>query len=144
MIARVAPPEHYQWIAERASLVIGPAFHAIEAIDGDRIAGMVGFDGWTESAVAMHVALDHPVAFRRLLRPAFGIAFQDPSRRVAICTVLSNNARSLRLVQHVGFREVFRGRSWWSSDVDVVFFEMKRAACRWIRPATQKERRWAA
>ncbi len=31
MIVRVAPPEHYAWIAERARLAVGADFQAIEA-----------------------------------------------------------------------------------------------------------------
>ena len=148
MRVQAAPPEHYPWIAERALLVIGPQFRALEAVDdAGGIHGMIGYDGWLENSVSMHIALEHPVAFRRLLRPSFGLVFDAPpagaGRALALCTVLSSNKRSIELVRHVGFSEVFRGRNWWAPDVDLVFFEMKRAACRWL--GAQKEGvRWAA
>ena len=145
MRVQTAPPEHYAWIAERAQLIIGPNFVACEAVDDSgRIHGMIGFDGFLPNAVSMHIALENPASFRHLVGPAFWFVFNEAKREIATCTVLSSNARSLRLVGKVGFREVFRGRNWWAPDVDLVFFEMKRAACRWIRPAQKERQRWAA
>ena len=135
---RVAPPEHYAWLAQRADVDVGPRFRAIESVDeSGRILGMVGYDGWTASAGCMHIALEFPGAFRALLRPAFECLFLDEPRgagkRVAVCQVLSTNSRSLGLVRHVGFREVFRGQGWWAQGVDLVWFEMRREECRWLR-----------
>lgn len=134
---RVAPPEHYPWLAERADLEITPRLRAIESIDpSGRILGMVGYDGWTDTAACMHIALGFPGAFRALIRPAFEWLFLDDPRgagkQVAVCQVLSTNARSLELVRHVGFREVFRGQGWWAPGVDLCWFEMRRDDCRWI------------
>lgn len=140
MIVRAAPPEHYGWIAERASLVPGPAFRAIEAVDeAGKIHGQVGYDGWTPNAVCMHVALEHPAALRHLLRPGFGIPFCELGREVALACVLSTNARSLALVPRLGFRFAYRVRDGWRRGVDLVWFEMRREDCRYV-----KEERWAA
>lgn len=133
LTVRPAPPEHYPWIAKRASLVVGSEFRAIEAMDGDRIVGMVGYDGWTPNACSMHVALDSAIAARRLLRMAFGIPFLEVGRGVVTCTILSVNERSLRLVQHLGFRKIARVRDGWAEGVDMVMFEMRRSECRWIQ-----------
>ncbi len=133
MIVRAAPPEHFSWIADRAGLVPGGGFHALEAVDASgRIHGMVGFDGWTPNAVALHVAIDHPAALRHLIRPSFAIAFESFGRSVVVATVLSANTKSLRLVRHLGFREVMRGRDWWAPGVDMVWHEMRREECRWL------------
>lgn len=133
MIVRTAPPEHYPWIAERAKLVCGPAFVAIEAMDeSGRIHGMLGMDGFLPNSASMSIALDNPAVLRRLLGPAFSWLFITTGRKLATCAVLSTNTRSLELVRHVGFREVFRGRNWWEPEVDLVLFEMRRAECRWI------------
>jgi hypothetical protein len=140
VIVRAAPPEHYPWIAERAQLVIGPAFRAIEAVDeAGKIHGMVGYDGWTPGAVCVHVALEHPAALRHLLRQGFKIPFLDFGREVALACVLSTNKRSLALVPRLGFRFAYRVRDGWSKGVDMVWFEMRRDECRWL-----KEARWAA
>lgn len=137
MIAvRTAPPDHYSWIAERAKLALLPNFRAIEALDGERIVGMVGFDGWTPGSCMMHVAIEKPIAVRRLLRPAFGLVF-DPRPRgfdfaVVTGSVLSTNEAALKLDLHLGFREVARIRDGWERGIDVVLLEMRRESCRWL------------
>ena len=139
-LALPAPPEMFQWIADRAPIYLTPAFQAIAAIDDDgRIAGMVGYDGWTDSACSMHVAFDTPIAAKYLLRPAFEIPFLRLDRQVIVVTVLSTNAKSLHLTRNAGFREVMRGRDWWKPGVDLVWFEMRREDCRFIRKEAAKE-----
>lgn len=132
VIVRSAHPDHYAWIARRTRLNIGPGFHALEAVRGDKIIGMVGFDGWTATSVAMHVAVDEPHVIRRLLRPSFGLAFYEYGKEVVIAQVLGTNVRSLRLVKGLGFREVFRGTDWVDHGVDMVLLEMRRGECRWL------------
>jgi hypothetical protein len=136
VIVRDAPTEHYGWLAERATLVIGDQFRAIEAIDdAGRIHGMVGFDGWMPNAVSMHVALENPAALRSVLRTAFRIAFLVADKGVARAYVLSTNTRSLALVARLGFTFAYRSVNGWAKGVDIILFEMRREDCRWLNPA---------
>ena len=138
---RAAPPAHYDWIAKRANLIIGSNFGAIEAIDdAGRILGMVGFDGWTPNAVSMHVALDSPIAARRLLKVAFWVAFVDSKKGVVLGLVLSTNKRALKLDRHLGFTEIARIKDGWAVGVDTVVFQMRREECRWIDQLTDETR----
>ena len=134
---RVAPPEHYRWIAARARLNIGNGFMAYEVVKNgtvpERIVGMVGFDGWTASSVSMHIAIDDPMVLRRLIKPSFGVAFYEFGKEVVTVTVLSTNTRSLKLVKGLGFREVYRGKDWVDHGVDLVIHEMRRHECRWLK-----------
>src|SRR5437899_3234086 len=57
---RDAPRESYPWIAKRAGIVIDSGFRALEAVEGPRILGMVGYDGWMPNSCAMHVAIEEP------------------------------------------------------------------------------------
>ena len=138
-----APPEHHAWIAERARLALHPGFMALEAVDeSGRILAMVGYElGWP-GTVMMHVAIDHPHALKHILRPGFGAAFDAPPRGfgkvAATVTVLSTNTRSLRLVEHLGFRHIHTGRDYWASGVHIEFFEMKREDCRFIPRALRR------
>ena len=129
---RPAPPEHIRWLTARARLDPNPGLMALEAVRGDRIVGMVGFDGWTATSVAMHVALDEPIATRRLLKPSFGLVFYEYGKSVAIAKVLSTNKRSLDFTRALGFREVFRGKDYIDHGVDLVIHEMRRHECRWL------------
>lgn len=128
-----APPEHYRWIAERAHLVIGDTFSAIEAVDKKGlIAGMVGYDGWTPNSCCLHIALDRPIALRALVCEGFATVWRT-GRTVALASVLGTNERSLNLVRHLGFREKTRIHDGWMKGVDLVLFEMRRETCRWAR-----------
>ena len=139
MIVRSAPPEHYDWIASRANLVISSQFRAIEAMNGeDKILGMVGFDGWTPNAVSVHIALERPELLRRMVRVALGTAFTV--RNVVIAPVLSNNARSIKMVEGVGFTRSGELKDAWEPGVDLLLYQMRRDQCRWIREAL----RWVA
>jgi RimJ/RimL family protein N-acetyltransferase len=140
---QASPPQNHKWLAERAGLTLHPGFMAFEAVDETgRIVGMVGFDGILPGAICLHGALDSPAALRRLLRPAFGAVFEPPPRGfgkvAAIATVLSTNTRSLKLVQHLGFRHAYTGRDWSGKGVDFVYFEMRREDCRFIPRALRR------
>lgn len=130
-----SPPEHFPWIAQRAGCVLTSYFRAIEAVREDgTIVGMVAYSEWTPNAVVMHVAIEHPAALRHLLRPGFAYPFLESGRRIALCSVLSTNKRSLELVKRLGFRETHRIRDGWIEGVDIVSFEMHRSECRWLQP----------
>ena len=130
---RAAPPEHYSWIADRAALIVSPAFRALEALDAEgNILGMVGYDGWTPNSCCMHVALESQIATRRLLTRAFTVPFRL-GRNVLLASVLSTNTKSLKFVKHLGFKVKARIQDGWSKGVDLVLFEMRRENCRWVK-----------
>lgn len=129
---QAAPRSHHEWIAARANLVPGSDFRAIEAVDrGGCIIAMVGYDGWMDNACCVHIALSSPLALRHVLRPGFRVPFVDLGKGVLIAKVLSTNEASLKLVRHLGFREVCRGRDWVRAGIDLVVHEMRREECRW-------------
>jgi RimJ/RimL family protein N-acetyltransferase len=142
VIVRPASPETYGWIAARANLVPGPQFQAIEAVTEEgRILGMVGFDGWLPNAVSLHIAMEEPGevtradrrrAMHALIETAFRTAFNGCGRGIAIATVLSNNDRSRRLVERVGFRFAGKLEDAWEPGVDLLFYQMRRDECRWL------------
>jgi hypothetical protein len=134
VIIRAAPPEHFQYLAERAGVAITPTFKAIEAVDEKgTVHGMFGYDGWTRNAVVMHVALDSPGALRHLLRPAFQYPFNQLGLGIALCAIRGDNERSLKLTEHVGFKRVYTVRDCFGGGVDQMIFEMRREDCRWIQ-----------
>lgn len=134
IVVREAPPDHYAWIVERAGLMATPGFKAIEAIEerDGRILGMVAYDGWTPNACSMHVAIEEPIAVRRLVRPAFRIPFVELKKQVVIGMVLSTNLKALKLDEHLGF--TIRGRipDAWAPGVDLILLSMRRDECRFL------------
>lgn len=119
-------------MTQRTGYIPGGGFRAIVAANGPAIAAMVGFDGWTESAAHMHVAVDRPGACRGLLRAAFRYLFEQCGRVLARGEVRASNHRSRTLALHLGFRPVGRVTDGWAVGEDLVQFEMRRHECRWI------------
>ncbi len=139
MNVRASVPGHFAWLVERTSCAITPGFRAIEAVDDEgRILGMVGFDGWwgepgQGGSVQMHVAIEKPIAVRRLAPAAFDYVFRQAGKDVAIGVVPAHNRRALEFDLHLGFREVHRVRDGWARGDDVVLLEMRRDDCRFLR-----------
>jgi RimJ/RimL family protein N-acetyltransferase len=133
MIVRAAPKEHYGWLTDRAGLVASSEFRAIEAVKDDRIVGMVGYDSWTPNGVFMSVALEDPIYCRTLLPHAFQYPFVEAKRKVAVALVRSDNRRSQKLIEHLGFKFKYVVVDGWAEDVHLFLYEMRRQDCRWIR-----------
>ena len=142
MIVRPAPEEHYPWIAQKAELIVGPAFKAIEAVDDyGKILGMVGLEVGMPNAVSLHIAMlpgeAIPRSLRRqamhqLIKTAFGIVFNGYKRDIAVATVLSSNLPSRKLVERLGFQRTGSVPDAWGKGVDLDFYVMRREACRWL------------
>lgn len=137
MILREAPREHLSWLSDRAKVDVTPWLRAMEAVDGDRVLAMIGFTDWSKGSCSMHVALDDSFAGKKgglkLLPYAFDFVFNDCGLTVAIGTVRSDNPKALALDLNVGFREVFRGRDWCEPGVDLIYLEMRKDECRWLK-----------
>jgi len=139
VIVQAAAPDHFQWLATRTQGSIPSDFTAIEAVDASgRVHGMIGYSGWTETAVVMHIALDNPASFRHLVYPAFMYPFIQVNRSIALAVVNSANERSLNLCKRVGFTEVYRVKDGYRVGEDQVLFEMRREACRWLTPSRRR------
>lgn len=139
MIIRAAPPEHFQYLVERAGVYPSPLFKAIEAVDAKgTVHGMFGYDGWTINAVVMHVALDNPATLRHLIYPAFAYPFVQLNLGIALCAIRGDNSRSLKLTERVGFKRVYTIKDCFGLGIDQMIYEMRREDCRWIAPSARK------
>ncbi len=122
------------WLSTRTGWSLSSASRAIEAVDErtGRIVGMVGFDGWTHNAAQAHIALDVPVALRRLIPPAFGYIFREAGKGVLLTYVSSANDRSLRLMDDLEFTKIARIPDAITVGTDLLLFVMRRETCRWL------------
>jgi hypothetical protein len=134
-----ANPALFPWLTSRAQSNASQDMKAIACIGNDgKIHGMAGFDGWTPNSVVLTIALDSPIAFKRLVWALFHYAFVQANRGVALATVRGSNRRSLKLCKHVGMKEVYRVRDGITVGEDLVVFEMRREDCRWIAPSVRR------
>ena len=125
--------EAFGWIEARTGCVLTRNARAIQALDvSGRIRGVIAYDMWTESAVQAHMAVDSPVVWRSLLRPAFSYPFVEAGRSLILGIIADDNPKSLAMVRRLGFTEKHRVVDGWSVGVDLVVFELRRHECRWL------------
>ena len=129
----------FPWLTARAQTNASAEMKAIAVLDtAGRIQGMAGFDGWTPNSVVVTLALNAPMAFKKLIWALFHYAFVQAGRGVMLATVKGGNAKSIKLCKHVGMREVYRVRDGIAVGEDLIIFEMRREECRWIAPSLRK------
>lgn len=136
------------WICQRTGCVFTPNAVAIKAMDRyGRTRGMVAYDGWTKSAVQAHMAVDTPIAWRHLIRPAFAFPFEQHGRSIIYAVIQASNQRSLQLAVHFGFVELHHYRDAWAVGEDIVVLEMRKENCRWLSGQSGEQKgggRWGS
>lgn len=135
-MVRAASPESLRWIEARTGCVLTRNAKGIEAVDAKgNVRGQVAYDCWTDNAVQAHMAVDTPVAWRSLVRPAFEYPFSQAGKSVILGIIPAGNARSIHLARRLGLRETHRVRDGWARGEDLVVLEMRREECRWLKEA---------
>lgn len=134
MLVRAAHPEHFEWLRQHTGCLVTPDFRALEAVDGaGHVRGMVGFAAWTENSVYAHMAVETPIAWRKLLRSALAYAFVEAGRGLILGIINASNARSLAFAKRIGFREAHRVKDGVRVGVDQVLLELRREECSHIQ-----------
>lgn len=135
-MAVAATSEALRWLEARTGAVLTSGARGVAAVDGaGRVRGVVAYDGWTPNAVQAHMAVDTPVAWRALLRPAFEYPFEQAGRKLLLGIIPADNTRSARMAESLGFALSHRVPDGWSDGVDLLVYQMRREDCRWIRKA---------
>lgn len=137
MLVRAASFWDLPWFVDRTGYDPPPSFRGLVAVGADgAIRGLIGFDRWTPASACMHVAVDRPGACRGLLRESFAYLFRHAEKSLARAEVRAGNVASLEATRRVGFRETHRAKDGWAVGEDLVYFEMRRDECRWLKEAT--------
>lgn len=136
MIARRADGAHLQWLRWHTGADLSAKATGIAAVDKHgRTRGVVALDNWTENACHCHIALEAPIAARKLMPAVAEYVFEQLGLGVLLGVIQGSNAKSLELARRLGFREVYRMRGGWSKGVDLVFLELRREECRFLKRA---------
>jgi L-amino acid N-acyltransferase YncA len=124
----------FAWLVGMTQCAPTAGMTAIKATDANgKIRGMVGYDGWTESAVFAHMAVDTPVAWRSLIPACFEYPFNACGKHVLMGVIPSHNTASWGLAKHLGFRIAYAIRDGWAMGDDLLVLEMRRENCRFLR-----------
>jgi hypothetical protein len=120
-------PADYEDFTRETCYYPGPQFGGIVAwsFDGqvNRIMGMVGFDGWTPSAVTMHWYIKHPRCLIPLWHESLRYLALHGKKKI-IGTTPSNNVRALRtMYDKLGWQKVAVIEGGWDDGVDIIISE---------------------
>lgn len=144
-----APFEDFAWLAQKTGCTITTDFNAIKAVDeAGAIHGMVGYCDWTQNCVRMHMAVESPIVWRSLLRPALEYPFCQVGVGMILGVIRGSNAKSLRFSGAVGLKEIFRLKDGVKPGEDIVMLQLLKEDCRYligneVRTARQHHRRAA-
>jgi RimJ/RimL family protein N-acetyltransferase len=124
-----------EWIKSR--LEAGQEFGPTTAIglerDGALIAGVM-YDMYTRANINMHVAAEetHYWISKAYLRACFGYPFHQLRCNRITALVGQTNDKSIRLIEHLGFKKEGVIRMANADGTDTILFGMLRNECRWL------------
>lgn len=118
----------WNWLRKRTMLPWSTDLRCIGVMrDDGSIAGAVGFNGWSEHAVWMHVAFDSEHSLTRsLLQAAFKYPFIECGRNAVYGLTPKRLEDAWRLNEKLGFRRI-------AETCDGYIFEMTKDECRWLK-----------
>lgn len=116
-------------------------FQALGRMEGDRLLGVVGYNGFCGLTCQIHTAgVGHWVS-REFIRATFDYPFRQLGMEHLFAPVAATNHKALRFDAHMGFAEFGRIKDGYELGTDLIVLTMARADCRWI---TQDAERMAA
>jgi hypothetical protein len=123
-------PVVWNWLRKRTMLAWSTDLRCIGVMrDDGTITGAVGYNGWSEQGVWMHVAFESEHGLTRsLLHAAFHYPFIDCGRAAVYGLTPKRLEDAVSFNRKIGFREI-------GETVDCIIFEMTRDECRWLKGA---------
>lgn len=141
MVVAAATQQAFLWIEARTGCVLTRNARAIAATDASgKVRGVIAYDCWTTNSVQAHMAVDTPVAWRVLLRPAFAYPFLECGKGVLLGIIQDSNGKSWHMAERLGFSLHSRIRDGWARGEDLRIYQMRREHCRWLPEMTGASR----
>ena len=113
------------WVEDTTGLV---------AIDeGGTLVGAVLMDNWTHNSVQMHLFVKSPLVLKYgFIEAAFDFVFNEMHVQYVYGMVPGDNAKAVRLNEHMGFTEKIRLENGWAEGCDYIVMELKKENCRYL------------
>jgi hypothetical protein len=119
------------WVADRleTGFFVGRSA-ALGLVRGDQIVAGVIYENWNYSSITAHMVVEGRLN-RSFLSAIFDYAYNTCGVQKVICPVYSDNDRSRKLVEKMGFAEEAR-LSDCQPNGDIVVYTLKRVDCRFL------------
>ena len=123
------------WLCERIGYIPTPELVCVGQWDNDneRLIGVVGYDGWSETKVEIHSAGEPGTYWltKELLCEAFTFPFIGLDKKVIISRVSTGNPAAVKMNKGLGFTQQCCIRDG-ADDGDLLIFAMHKDECRWL------------
>lgn len=132
----VSTPREPLWafINARIGIPWSSDFRAIGIVRDDCLMGVVAYNGFTGRTCCMHDAIDDPTVIdRTFVRAVFEYPFIQCDLLAILAQVDEDNKHALGINKRLGFKEVHRLNGAANSGKDLIFLQMLRSECRWIK-----------
>jgi hypothetical protein len=127
---RAASPSEIESVCGKLPLPYCPAMRGV-CNEG----AMVLYDSWTPNACQVHVYSrgPHHLLNRKFLTEVFTYGFIQCDKGKLFTVTPAHATESLKVSDALGFRESYRQIDGWAKGVDMVYKEMLREDCRYLR-----------
>ena len=122
----------YDWLNERIALPFSTDFKAMGRVVDGQLVGVVGFTGYNEASIQMHMAGAGPHWMtRHFIREAFRYPFVTCRCSVVLASVPSGNTEALKIDRKLGFKEIaiIEGAH---PDGALHLLALRREDCKWV------------
>ena len=112
---------------------ISSSTRGLIAVDKDeKPQGVVILDNWAENSVMGHIAVQHPMAMRKLPFEALDHVFNTCQKGMFIGIIPADNPESLKFHTHLGFSEIYRIKDGWAVGIDYIIVQLLKEDCKYI------------
>jgi len=119
------------WIAQQCAMIWRPeGTEAIGLVSDGKIVAGVWYEDWNPCSIITHIAIAGRIT-RRFLRVIFDYPFNQLGVQKIIAPVLAANAKSIQLVEKLGFREETRIKDMHPTG-DMIFFVIDKQNCKYL------------
>lgn len=115
------------WVCKRNPVLRVEDTNGLVAVNSDtgETLGVVVMDNWSEKAVHCHIIIDNVACIRHGFMQFVGqYVFGDMGRRFIIGQVSSANIKSLRICNHLGFKEKARFEGMCNDGSDYILLQL--------------------
>lgn len=121
------------WVSERTggSWCAGRGQGIGKLVDGKLVAGVL-YEDYNRANVVCHIAGEGNWADRRFLGVIFDYPFNQLKVRRITVPIVGNNAKSIKLVEHMGFKLESRLEQA-TLDSDILLFRLFKDECKYLK-----------
>jgi len=101
--------------------------------DNDELLAACIWDNWTRNSVQCHFLIQNNIALKHgFVEEIADFIFNHQGKKFIYGMVPGDNAKAMKINEHIGFTEKMRLEDAWADGVDYVVMELKKENCRYL------------